>query len=227
MSDSVVTRFEGISLSKETLDETAVSIKPLRPQAEASDELLLARVTKGDQQALGILFQRHRRVLRGIATRILGDGSEAEDLVQDLFVFIHLKSVIFDSSKSSARSWIVQMAYHRAISRRRYLVTRNFYSRQEIGEVAERVVGTTTTENDYSEESVFGRNGLEQIMETLSGDQRETLRLHFFEGYTLLEISEIMRQPHGNVRNHYYRGLAQLRKQMCGSKVQVVQQTGK
>jgi RNA polymerase sigma-70 factor, ECF subfamily len=119
------------------------------------------------------------------------------------------------------------MAYHRAISRRRYLVTRKFYSHHEIGGFVERVVGTTTTENDYSEESVFGRNGLEQVMETLSADQRETLRLHFFEGYTLLEISEIMRQPRGNIRNHYYRGLAQLRKQMCGSKVQVVQSTGK
>ena len=90
--------------------------------------------------------------------------------------------------------------------------------------MAERMVGTTTTENDYSEASVLGRNGLEQVMEALSADQRETLRLHFFEGYTLLEISEIMGQPHGNIRNHYYRGLTQLRKRMCEGKVQVVEQ---
>jgi RNA polymerase sigma-70 factor, ECF subfamily len=201
------------------------------PQAFAddvlTDELLLARIAGGDQKALAFLFQRYCRLLRGVATRVLRDASEAEDLVQDLFLFFQRRSAIFDSSKSSGRSWIVQMAYHRAISRRRYLVTRNFYTHQEIGGIADWMVGTTTTENDYSEEYVFGRNGLEQIMETLSGDQRETLRLHFFEGYTLLEISEIMQQPHGNVRNHYYRGLAQLRKQMCGSKVQVVQQTGK
>src|ERR1700722_16618572 len=167
LSSSISARFPSLPCSSQITDSVSERAELNHSQVEASDELLLAGVTRGDQQALGILFQRHRRMLRGIAARILKDGSEAEDLIQDLFVFIHLKSVIFDSSKSSARSWIVQMAYHRAISRRRYLVTRNFYSRQEIGEVAERVVGTTTTENDYSEEYVFGRNGLEQIMETL------------------------------------------------------------
>jgi RNA polymerase sigma-70 factor (ECF subfamily) len=183
----------------------------------------MGRVTKGDQNALGCLFQRYGRLLQSIAMRILRDRAEAEDLVQDLFLFIHRKCSIFDNSKSSARSWIVQMAYHRAIERRRYLTTRQFYSRGEILSRAVDLVGTATTENDYSAETVFGRNGLEQVMEALSEDQRETLRLHFFEGYTLAEIGKILRQPHGNVRNHYYRGLAQLRKQMSGSSVRVVE----
>lgn len=196
-------------------------------QAEASDEVLLARIAGGDQQALGCLFQRYGRLLRNIAARILGDGSEAEDLVQDLFLFIHRKSAVFDSSKSSARSWIVQMAYHRAISRRRYLVTRQFYTHKEVEGIAEQLVGVATTENDYSAEVVFGRNGLEKVMEALSEDQRETLRLHFFEGYTLAEISQKLGQPHGNVRHHYYRGLAQLRKHMSGSNVRVVERYGK
>jgi RNA polymerase sigma-70 factor (ECF subfamily) len=223
VSDLVAARFQAISISK----DPPVSIEQLPPQVEASDEFLLARVTKGDQPALGVLFQRYSRLLLGIAARILGDGSEAEDLVQDLFVFLHGKAAIFDSSKSSGRSWIVQMAYHRAISRRRYLVTRQFYAHKEIEGIVEQVVGIATTENDYSAEAVFGRNGLEQVMEALSQDQRETLRLHFFEGYTLAEIGRILGQPHGNVRNHYYRGLTQLRKQMSGSNVRVVEPYGK
>jgi len=162
-----------------------------------------------------------------IAARILGDGSEAEDLVQDLFLFIQRKSVIFDTSKSSARSWIVQMLYHRAISRRRYLVTRQFYTHKQIEGISEQVVGAATTEDDYSAEAVFGRNGLEKVIDSLSEDQRQTLTLHFFEGYTLAEISDKLGQPHGNVRHHYYRGLAQLRKHMSGSNVRVVEAYGK
>ncbi len=119
------------------------------------------------------------------------------------------------------------MAYHRAISRRRYLITRQFYSHKDVEGVGEQVVGVATTENDYSAEAVLGRNGLEKVMEALTADQRETLRLHFFEGYTLAEISEKLEQPHGNVRHHYYRGLAQLRKQMSGSNVRVVERHGK
>jgi RNA polymerase sigma-70 factor (ECF subfamily) len=223
----LATRFPVLPLSKEIADRTSISIKHFPPQPEASDEVLLTHVAGGDQQALGCLFQRYGRLLRNIAARILGDGSEAEDLVQDLFLFIHRKSVIFDCSKSSGRSWIVQMAYHRAISRRRYLVTRQFYSHEDVEGVGEQVVGVATTENDYSAEAVLGRNGLEKVMEALTGDQRETLNLHFFEGYTLAEISEKLGQPHGNVRHHYYRGLAQLRKQMSGSNVRIVERHGK
>lgn len=51
-------------------------------------------------------------------------------------------------------------------------------------------------------------------MNALSVDQRETLRLHFFEGYTLLEISRKLGQPLGNVRHHYYRALDKLREEM-------------
>jgi RNA polymerase sigma-70 factor (ECF subfamily) len=51
-------------------------------------------------------------------------------------------------------------------------------------------------------------------VDALSVDQRETLRLYFFEGCTLLEASERLAQPLGNVRHHYYRALDKLRKQM-------------
>jgi RNA polymerase sigma-70 factor (ECF subfamily) len=227
LSDLAATRFPALPLSKEIADRTPTSIEHFPPHLEASDEVLLTHVAAGDQQALGCLFQRYGRLLRSIAARILRDGSEAEDLVQDLFLFIHRKSAIFDSSKSSARSWIVQMAYHRAISRRRYLVTRQFYSHKDVEGVGKRVVGVATTENDYSADVVLGRNGLEKVMEALTADQRETLQLHFFEGYTLGEISDKLGQPHGNVRHHYYRGLALLRKQMCGSNVRVVERHGK
>ena len=227
MSDLAATRFPVLPLSKEIADKTTISIQHFPLEPEVCDEVLLAHVAGGDQEALGYLFQRYGRLLHSIAVRILGDGSEAEDLVQDLFLFIHGKSVIFDPSKSSGRSWIVQMAYHRAISRRRYLVTRQFYKHEDVDGAGGQVVGVATTENDYSAEAVFGRNGLEKVMEALTDDQRETLQLHFFDGYTLAEISEKLGQPHGNVRHHYYRGLAQLRKQMSESNVRIAERHGK
>jgi RNA polymerase sigma-70 factor (ECF subfamily) len=191
-----------------------------------ADEILIERVCLGDMEALGCLFQRYALLVRGVAARILRDATESEDLVQDLFIFIQRKCAIFDSSKSSARSWIVQMTYHRAIERRRYLTTRQFYAG-----VAEHVrseaVGKPTDESDYSAEAVFGRNGLEKFFEALSEDQRETLRLHFFEGYTLVEVAAKLGQPHGNVRHHYYRALDRLRKQMFGTTVRIAERYAK
>ena len=195
--------------------------------SSVSDEALLSGICSGNEEALGLLFHSYNRLVHSIARRILRDDTEAEDLVQDLFLFIQRKCTIFDSSKSSARSWIVQMAYHRAIERRRYLTTRQFYSRTEIESDTNHLVGTPTAECDYSAEAVFGRNGLSQVLKSLSGDQRETMRLYFFDGYTLAEISQKLGQPLGNVRHHYYRGLDKLRKQMFGNNVPVDQQHAK
>ena len=197
--------------------------RPGSAEAGIRDEVLLSRVQSGDREALSCLFERHRRVVRAIAARILRDTAEAEDLVQDLFIYLQRKCGIFDSSKSSARSWIVQMTYHRAISRRRYLTSRRFYSQVDADGMRDSMVGVPTDEHDYSAETVFGRNGLEKVFESLSEDQRETLKLYFFEGYTLPEIAVKLRQPHANVRHHYYRGLEKLRKQMFGATVPVVE----
>jgi len=184
-----------------------------------TDEVLLERLQAGEQEALGFLFQRYFRVVRSIAARILRDSTEADDLVQDLFLFIQRKCSTFDRAKSSAGSWIVHAAYQRSFERRRYLVTRHFYKRQDLQGSAVHLVGNPTVEDDYSPDAVFGRNGLEKVLASLSGDQRETLRLYFFEGYTLAEISEKLGQPLGNVRHHYYRGLDRLRKQMFARNV--------
>jgi len=189
-----------------------------------SDEALMLCLQVGRQDALSSLFNRYSRIVRSISARILRDAAEAEDLVQDLFLFIQRKCSVFDSSKSSARSWIIQMAYHRAIERRRYLTTRQLYSQGGLQREISDVVGSPTTENDYSPDAVFGRNGLNKVVEALSEDQRETLRLHFFEGYTLAEISEKLGQPHGNVRHHYYRAIDKLRKHIFGSKVRVAEE---
>ena len=182
----------------------------------AADEDLLAGVVIGNREAMALLFERYGRAVHSIAFRILRNSTEAEDLVQDLFLFLQKKCGIFDPSKCSARSWIIQMAYHRAIDRRRYLSARKFYSHMDVE--PSRLVGIQTNEVDYSAEAVFGRNGLARVLEALSDDQRETLRLYFFEGYTLAEISEKMGQPLGNVRHHYYRALDRLRRQMCRTK---------
>jgi RNA polymerase sigma-70 factor, ECF subfamily len=216
MDSFAAIELSSLSLAKERAiaasvpaDETLVG--------NVSDECLVARMCAGDREALAALFERYARLTRGVAVRILRDAAEAEDLVQDLFLFIQRKCGIFDSSKSTARSWIVQMAYHRALDRRRYLKARQYYTHAFFNESDMHVVGMPTAASEYCAEAVLGRNGLEKILNSLSVDQRETLRLHFFEGYTLAEVGEQLGQPLGNVRHHYYRGLDKLRKAMVAN----------
>jgi RNA polymerase sigma-70 factor (ECF subfamily) len=219
--DSLATaRFAVLPLFRKKTGTDPLDVCATASADEISDETLIAKICMGEVESLAILFERYARLTRSVAVRILRDSAEAEDLVQDLFLFIQRKCGIFDSSKSTARSWIVQMAYHRALDRRRYLKSREFYAQPFFQSIGTQVVGKPTTESDYSAEVVFGRNGLDKIVDSLSADQRETLRLHFFEGYTLLELAEKMGQPLGNIRHHYYRALDRLRKQMFANDLQ-------
>jgi RNA polymerase sigma factor (sigma-70 family) len=72
---------------------------------------------------------------------------------------------------------------------------------------------------DQTVEGLFGRNGWRKILDALTQEQRETLMLHFFEGYTFAEIAEKLGQSYANVRNHHYRGLEKLREHFAGEEL--------
>ncbi len=120
---------------------------------------------------------------------------------------------MFDSSRGSARSWIFQIAYTQAFIRRRQLNVIGFYA-SGIADTQQESIPQRYTGADYDQtvEALFGRNGWKQILNSLTPEQRETLRLHFFEGYTFAEIAEKLGQTYANIRNHHYRGLEKLRK---------------
>jgi RNA polymerase sigma-70 factor (ECF subfamily) len=181
---------------------------------ESSDESLLIQVSKGNKEALSVLFQRHARPVYNVARRILKDDSEAEDLVQELFLFIFQKAAAFDGAKASGASWIIQMAYHRSIDRRRYLGFRQHYNGQELNE--ERL---TASRGEISIDALAGGALLHKLRKELSDDQQRTLELHFFEGCTFCEIAERTGQTLGNVRNHYYRGLERMRSHIFPGKI--------
>lgn len=188
---------------------------------ECSDDALLARICNGDNEALASLFRRYARVVRGVAYRVLRDTSEADDLLQDVFLLIHRLCKTFDSSKGAARFWILQMAYRRAISRRRYLTSRQFYTRLDLDDAASQLADPRLSAGQL-EDSIDGRlgnRGLQQVFEALSENQRQTLHLFFIEGYTLEEIAAKLGQSRGNVKHHYFRGLDRLRKELFGGKL--------
>lgn len=78
-------------------------------QLDFSDEFLLAETANGSKEAVGLLFRRYRHVVRSVARRILRDETEAEDLCQEVFLYLFQKAKLFDAGKGTASSWIVQM----------------------------------------------------------------------------------------------------------------------
>jgi RNA polymerase sigma-70 factor, ECF subfamily len=225
--DSTITAAEAVqenSIRIETLrtqppcSESTISDAPVEHVAPALgvEEELIFRVCGGDNEALTFLFRRYARLVRSVAYRVLRDPFEADDLLQEVFLMLPRKCSSFDSSKGSARVWILQIAYHLAISRRRHLSSRHFYTGVEL-EDAERSGETSRGGEQRFEELIaaaLAKPAIEEVFALLSENQRQTLRLYFFEGYSFDEIAAQLGQTKDNVRHHYFRGLDKMRKQI-------------
>jgi RNA polymerase sigma-70 factor (ECF subfamily) len=189
---------------------------------EASDEVLMAQIGEENREAVAILFRRYARAVRCVAYQAVRDVSEADDLVQEIFLLVNRDAKAFDHSKGSARAWIQQIAHRRAISRHRYLSSRHFYNRVDLddltAELTDPRAGVGQAGNPITE--WFGETGFQRAFEELSPNQCETLRLHFFEGYSLAEIATRLGQSRGNIKHHYFRGLEKLRKELVSGELQ-------
>ncbi len=203
------------------IDTSESSVNLVTEIPGISDETLLEQVCHGGREALALLFRRYARIVRNVAHRILRNEAEADDLVQDVFIFIFRKAALFNASRGTARSWIVQVTYHRAFDRRRHLNTRHFYASRGLEDVALNVADPRyeILFSEWSLESIWGKESAARLRELLSPSQLSTIELHFFEGYTLEEIADRLGQSIGNIRNHYYRGLEKLRKPAFANKL--------
>jgi RNA polymerase sigma-70 factor, ECF subfamily len=189
-------------------ERAALSELPEGPHP--SDEDLMARLQSNDCNALDALFKRFSRLVFGIALRILGNRGESEDIVQDVFFYMYQKPALFDPAKGSAKGWIVQIAFSRALDRRAHLSRRAYYSGTNVDVLADTLVGSTDMEQEVV--ARLNRTHLQRAFEDLPAVQRRTIELFYFEGLELREISQRLDESLGNVRHHFYRGLQRLRK---------------
>ena len=164
----------------------------------------------GRPEALGALFDRYYRLVFAVAARILRNRSEAEDLMQDVFIEVYKKADLYDSSKGSVKIWLLQYAYHRSFNRRKYLALRSFYDASPTTTLAHlELCGEQSGRDDISQrewEEVLRRG-----MKKLSDKERRIIELVAFDGLTVKEAAGRMRESYVNGRNHYYRGLNKLR----------------
>jgi RNA polymerase sigma-70 factor (ECF subfamily) len=183
-----------------------------------TDEELMAWMQAKDSKGLDLLFTRYSRLVFGIALRILSDKSEAEEVVQEAFFSLYQKALLFDPTKGSAKSWVVQIAFSRARDRRAHLLRRGFYSGTDIESLDDTLQGQGDIEREVGLRIDFSH--LLSAFEDLTQMQRTTLELFYFQGLELREISQRLNEPFGNVRHHFYRGLERLRKSPAVKRLQ-------
>jgi RNA polymerase sigma-70 factor, ECF subfamily len=170
------------------------------------DNELMQYVGEGCQNALTILFERYHRLVFDIALRIVRDPGEAEDVVQTVFLDVFRAVANFDPKKGILKVWLLQYAYHRALHRKRHLVSNHFY-RWEALEAALEI----GVERSLAAELPEIVRLAEEMLEKLKPRQRAVLEMTYYEGLTAEEIALRIGETAHVVRHDLHRGLAALR----------------
>jgi len=170
---------------------------------------LIQRIANGDQAAFAALYDRLSPILYSMALRMMNDAIEAEDVLQDGFVYIWQRANTFDASRGSPISWAIMIVRHKAIDRLRVRL-RGERLRQRASASPE----LASDKDDQSALEPFLRERRAQVKSALTqlpGEQREALQLAFFSGLTHQQIAAKIATPLGTVKARIRRGLLQLR----------------
>jgi RNA polymerase sigma-70 factor (ECF subfamily) len=183
--------------------ETQAKADPGRELAHLSDEALLALVSRGDDAALGELYDRYGRVAYGLALRIVRDRALAEDAVQEAFLGVWRTADRFDARRASARAWLLLQVRARAIDR-----VRTEQRRATVVLELEDLESSPAPDDAWRR---LERERLDAALATLPDRDRELLELAYFEGYTQSELAYRLGLPLGTVKRRTFDALARLR----------------
>jgi RNA polymerase sigma-70 factor, ECF subfamily len=176
-----------------------------------ADEEVMQLVGEGSPRAFELLYDRHGGAAFSLAYRMVGDRVMAEDISQEAFLSIWRSRMRYDASRGSVRTWVLGIVHNRTIDalRRGKVHGRReqFEGVEERHEAPER----TDVEAARREEARSVRSALD----TLPPDQRRTIELAYFGGFSHSQIAELLNEPIGTIKGRMRLGLEKLRHQLA------------
>jgi RNA polymerase sigma-70 factor (ECF subfamily) len=189
----------------------APSICQIGGRVDPDLTILIASVANGDQAAFASLYDALSPTIFGVVRRVLRDGSQAEEVTQEVFVEIWKQATRFDAERGSVRPWAVTIAHRRAVDRVR---SEQSHRDRQVSVAAASVEASASPEDDAVEAE--DRQRARAAMATLPSAQREALELAFYDGLTHVQISEHLGVALGTVKTRIRDGLIRLRTSMGG-----------
>ena len=194
----------------------AVPLRLSKPRAIPSEPpppLKLCELSQPEQDTSAedaALYDRYSGILKALVIRVIHDDSEADDLLQEIFMQIWRQAKNYSQKKGQALGWIVTLTRRRAIDRLR--------KRQAYHRVTERLELETEhqpeswlrnrIEDDILHEDL--RQFLRQRIEALPALQRQAIDLAFFKGMSQREIAIHTATPLGTIKTRLELGLRKL-----------------
>lgn len=175
--------------------------------------MLLARLAAGERAALAELYDRFGALVYGVALRVVRDPSIAEEVAQEVFLWVWSNAGGFDRSRGSERAWLTTIAHRRAVdvvrseqaSRNRHTRVEQASAQRPFDEVAE----TVETRSEERE--------VRAALDALTPIQRQAVELAYYGGMTYREVADTLGLPLGTVKTRIRDGLRRLSTELGGA----------
>src|SRR6266508_6990591 len=188
----------------------AVSAVPQVEPGAPSDVEIMTAIQAEDPDALSQLYDRYNGILKALILRIIHNDTEADDLLQEVFMEIWNQAKNFSAQKGKPLGWMVTLARRRAIDGLR---KKQAYQRAE-----ERLQNETEQQPDAwvhnaTEEEILlsdTRSLIQKVIRGLPPAQQQAIDLAFFRGMSQREIAAKTNTPLGTVKTRLELGLKKI-----------------
>lgn len=176
-------------------------------EAAGDDEALADRLAGGDEEALGLLYDRHGTACYRLALRVTSNPALAEEIVQEVFLSLW-RDGAYDTRRGSLRSFLCSLAHHKAVDavRRETALAR----RQERYGHAQSPVAEADGQPEVAVLAELRDGDVRTALGELSPPQREAIVLAYYGGLSQREVAERTGVPLGTVKTRTLAGLRRL-----------------
>lgn len=166
-----------------------------RATSSLAERLLVDRLVTGDESALGELYDQQAGFVYGLALRVIGDKTAAEDVTQEVFLTIWRQPDRFDSERGTIRAFLGTLTHRRAVDHIRREEARR---RRETKTTFEPLPSASVDEHVID---AFTNDRVRAVVAELPTAQREALELAYFHGHTYRQVADLLGIPEGTAKS--------------------------
>jgi RNA polymerase sigma-70 factor (ECF subfamily) len=182
---------------------TLSHVDPSRYGARAEDIELVARCRKGDLSAFETIYQRHSASLFNLAYRMVGNASDAEDLLQEIFLVAYNKLSTYQG-QAALSTWLYRVATNRCLDYLRSRANRNLSKTDSLDAKPAPLPAPPR-------ESTLARLDLERCIAELPDSYRAAFLLYDVEGFDHREVAEMLGIAEGTSKSLVHKARHKIR----------------
>jgi RNA polymerase sigma-70 factor (ECF subfamily) len=174
------------------------------------DAALLARIAKGDQVALSVLYDRYARIIHTIAFKSLRSVEESEEVVLDVFAQVWRIADRYDSTRARVDGWLFMLARSRILDKLRKLQRRQPGASESI-DMEEIQIPARDVDPVEAVVILERRERVTAALQVLPNEQRQVIELAYYQGLSQSQIAAQTGLSLGTVKTRVRLGLSKLR----------------